>query len=419
VDTLIAILQDKNEYKSIRATAADALGALLDERASEPLLAALDDENAEVRAQAANALGSLKDAKAVDKLIALAKNLLEDAAVRAASVAALGAIGDKRAEPTLLEMLRSETGAVRMNAMTALGALKSTQAVPELIAILNDWSEDLDARFEWTANASARVKAAYALADIGDGRAAQHLANRLIDDAEYDVALKDSLKRNWGWEQFVWASRAFRLPEFVAPKLIARLADSWENWPVKAHAVLALGSCESPQVVPTLRERLADAKMEIRQFAALGVGEAKAAGLLAELVKISKGETESEKDVRRAATQSLGEIADPSTVPDLIAVLNDDANHEEIRRDAALALGKIGDDAAASALIERLQALQASQSAKDFRIDLMKGLAEAKNRNAESILKQALSDEDADIHFWAADALFKTTGAAQGYNWKG
>ena len=44
LEVLIEILEDKNEYKSIRASAATALGTLLDERAAPSLIAALDDE---------------------------------------------------------------------------------------------------------------------------------------------------------------------------------------------------------------------------------------------------------------------------------------------------------------------------------------------------------------------------------------
>jgi len=302
--------------------------------------------------------------------------------------------------------------------MTALGQLKSVQAVPTLITILTDRGEEL-AQTEWGSNASTRVKAAYALADIGDPRAAEHIAALLVDDAEYDVALKDGLKRNWGWERFVAASRSFRLPGFVAPSMIARTEDAWEDWPVKAHALLALGSCDSPLALPTLTERLSDPTAPIRQYTALGAGEAGTSALLTALVKISKGETEENKDVRRAATQALGEIADPSTVPDLIAVMNEDTNHIEIRRDAAFALGQIGNDEAVSALLEKLQSLQASKSSKGLRRDIMRGLIEAKDAKAESVLKLVLTDEDADLHFWAAQALFKTTGDAQGYNWKG
>ena len=129
-----------------------------------------------------------------------------------------------------------------------------------------------------------------------------------------------------------------------------------------------------------------------------------------------KGETELDKDVRRGATQGVGELADPTTEPDLISVFHDETNHEEIRRDAAIALGKLGTEEAVSVLIGKLETLQASNGSKNFRIDITKALGTAKNSKAVSVLETVLKDQDADIHFHAAEALFQITGKGYGYN---
>jgi HEAT repeat protein len=406
VDALIKVLQNQKESKSIRAEAAASLGTLLDERASAPLRAALDDENAEVRLQAVAALGDIKDATAADKLIGLLQNPLEDEAVRAACVTALALIGDKKANAVLLNILRTETGYIYQNAITALGTLKSVEVVPELIRILE----------ERGAEANARTRAATALAAIGDPRAAEPIGRRLVDESEYAVALDgDGLKRNWTWEAFVTASRSFQLPVFIAPKMIERIENPWEERPIKAAATIALGLCNSPQAPSELRKLLASPIVLIRQAAAISIGEGKVRELKDDLVKIMKGETEKNHDVRRSATQGLGELADASTVPALIEVLKDDSVHEEIRRDAAIALGKIGGDAAVSALVEKLGTLQASKTAKDLRLDIIVALAQARNQKAVPVLKTVLDDENADLHFRAADALFQLTGDGYGY----
>ena len=420
VEALVKVLQDETEYKSIRAEAAAALGALLDARASVPLLAALNDRNAEVRAKAATALGGIKDAKAVEKLVSLVQDKLEDTSVRAASVAALGAIGDRSVEPQLLYALRTETGDTHNNAISALGKLKSTEVVPELIAILEDRSIPLDASTGDLAKASARTKAAAALAEIGDKRAAGALGRRVADETEYIVAIHEGLKRNWSWEAFVAAARSFRLPAFVAPKLEKRIEDTWEDSPIRTAASLALVQCDvaqdSSQVLARLRGLLATPKKEVRQATALGIGKSGIRELKDELVGMMKGETELDKDVRRGATQGIGELADVTTVPDLIAVFNDETNHEEIRRDAAIALGKLGTEEAVSTLIEKLQSLQTSNTSKDFRIDIIKALGSTKNSKAVSVLETVLKDQHADIHFHAAEALFQITGEGYGFN---
>ena len=423
LEILIKILEDKNEYKSIRASAATALGTLLDERAAPSLLAALEDEHIEVRAQAVTALGAIREARAVDKIIELFYATLEDKTVKAACVTALGLIGGEKAEAVLLDILETDTerGAIFTNAVTGLGELKSTKAVPALIEILEDQSLELDARTDALAKLSARVKAAIALANIKDQRAAEAFGRRLIDESEYVIAIVDKdgkkiPKHNWGWENFVIATKPFRLPAFVAPKMVQRIEDPLEEWPVKAYAANALAKSDAPDVIPRIRELLADPIVQIRQHTALGVGEGKLSEFKDDLVKKMLGDGEANADVRRWATQGLGDLGDPSVVAALAETLNNDVNVIALRQDAALALGKIGDDAAVDVLSAKLAALQASQAEKKVRIDILKALAEAKNQKAVPVLKTALDDSDGDIHFWAADALYKITGDGHGYH---
>ena len=432
VEPLIAVLENGDEMKSIRAAAAVSLGALKDERASAPLFTALEDENAEVRLQAAAALGKIKDAKAVPKLIGIVENPLEADAVREAAVAALGDIGNtgnKETEAMLIRALDIRVGNISKNAIVALGKLESEMAIPKLIAILEDKRVVLDASTDALAKASSRTKAATALGEIGGTLAAEAIGKRLIDDTEYLVALEDAanrravgnddLKRNWSWEVFVNAAKKLDLPAFVAPKMTARASDEWENHQVRNAALVALGRCAASGVamdVSQIRQRLANLDVDIRKATALSVGVAGISELIPDLVQIMKGENESEKDVRRAATQGLGELADPSITDALIEVMNNGDNHVEIRRDASRALGKIATDKAVTALVEKLTALHEAQITRGFRLDVIKALGEAKKANAVSLLELILQDQDAEIHFQAAAALFEITGKGYGYN---
>ena len=429
VEPLIPILENTDEMKSVRAAAAVSLGALKDERASVPLLTALSDENAEIRLKAAAALGNLKDAKAVAQLSEIVENPLEPDTVRDAAVAALGNIGDKSAEDVLIRALDIRVGNISKNAIVALGKLESETAIPKLIAILEDKQIALDASTDALAKASARTKAATALGEIGGMRAAEAIAERLVDDTEYIVALEDAanrkaigaddLKRNWSWEVFVNAAKKLDLPAYVAPKMLARAEDEWENHQVRNAAMVALGRCKAADVAldtAQLKLRLVDPDIDTRKATALSVGQAGIGELIPELVQIMKGETEIEKDVRRAATQGLGELADETTTDALIAVMNNDDNHVEIRRDASRALGKIGTDKAVTALVEKLTALHEAQITRGFRLDAIKALGEAKNSKAVALLELILQDQDAEIHFQAAAALFEITGKGYGYN---
>ena len=429
VEPLIAILENMDEMKSVRAAAALSLGALKDERASVPLLTALSDENTEVRLRAAVALGNLKDAKAVAQLSEMVENPLELDSVRDAAVAALGNIGDKSAEDVLIRALNIRVGNISKNAIVALGKLESEAAIPELVAILEDKQIALDASTDALAKASSRTKAATALGEIGGARAAEAIARRLVDDTEYIVALEDAanrkaigaddLKRNWSWEVFVNAAKKLDLPAFVAPKMAARAEDEWENHQVRNAAMVALGRCKTAEVsldTSQLKQRLVDPDVEIRKATALSIGQAGMSELIPELVQMMEVKTESHKDARRAATQGLGELADETTTDALIVVMNNDENHVEIRRDASRALGKIATDKAVTALVEKLTALHEAQITRGFRLDAIKALGEAKNSKAVALLELILQDQDAEIHFQAAAALFEITGKGYGYN---
>lgn len=423
LEILTKILGDENEYKSIRASAATALGTLLDERAAPALLAALEDKHIEIRAQAVAALGAIREARAIDKLVEMFYAPLEDKTVKAACVTALGLIGGEKAENVLLNVLETdmEKGDVFKNAVTGLGELESTKAVPALIEILEDQNLELDARWDALAKLSARVQAAIALAKIKDQRAAEAFGRRLINESEYVIAIVDKdgkkiPKHNWGWENFVIATKPFRLPAFVAPKMIQRIEDPLEQWPVKAYAANALAKSDAPDVIPRIRELLADPIVQIRQHTALGVGEGKRSQFKDDLVKKMLGDGEANADVRRWATQGLGDLGDPSVVSALAETLNNDVNVIALRQDAALALGKIGDDAAVAALSAKLETLQRNRTEKKLRIDILKALGEAKSQKAVSVLQAALADSDGDIHFWAADALYQITGDGHGYH---
>ena len=425
VEPLIAILENREEAISIRAAAAASLNALRDERAAPVLRDALNDENSAVRLQAVAALGSIKDAKAVPKLSEMVENRLETDVIRAAAITALGNIGDMSSEDLLIRAIDIRIGTISNNAIIALGKLESTKAVPRLIAILEDKRIPLDASTLALANTSPRMKAAIALGQIGGIEATNALAHRLIDDTEYIIALEDAAnrrnlalndrKRNWSWGIIVGAVKRLNLPEFIAEKMQTRADDEWEGNPIRNAASVVLGRTRSLDV-SELKEALADTDVDTRKDTAKKIGETGTTALVPDLVLVSNGENEDNKDVRRLATQALGGLADPSTTDPLIEVMNNEDNHIEIRRDAARALGKIATDEAVAALIAKLTELHTEQTERAFRADLIRALGDAKNDSSTQVLETVLEDADADIHFLAASALFEITGNGYGYD---
>ena len=426
VDTLIGILENSGEMVSIRAAAVASLNALRDERAAPALRTALNDENSAIRLQAIAALSSIKDAKSVAKLSEMVENRLETDAIRAAAVTAIGNIGDKSSESLLIRALDNRIGNIRNNAILALGKLESTTAVPLLISILEDRRIPLDASTAALANASPRMKAAIALGQIGGEEAVTALSHRLIDDTEYIIALEDAgnrrnlalndRKRNWSWRIIVNAAKKHNLPlPGIAEKMQARIDDTWEGTPIRNAASIILGRTRSLDV-NELREALADSNVDTRKDTARKIGETGATALIPDLVLVANGENEDNKDVRRLATQALGELSDASTTDDLIQIMNNEENHIEIRRDASRSLGKIGNEEAVIALISKLTALHADQTERAFRINIIQALGDAKSDSATQILETVLEDADADIHFLAASALYEITRKGYGYD---
>ncbi len=180
VEPLITALKD--EDANVRSEAAGALRSIGDERAIEPLIATLNDEDAHVRFCAALYLGSIGDERAVEPLIAALND--EEASVRESAAKALGDIGDERAIEPLIAALNDEEARVRKSAARALGHIGDERAIEPLIAALND------------EEASVRSRAAWALVYIGDERAIEPLTAALNDeDSEVRTAAAEALRR--------------------------------------------------------------------------------------------------------------------------------------------------------------------------------------------------------------------------------
>ncbi|MEN6643793.1 MAG: HEAT repeat domain-containing protein [Armatimonadia bacterium] len=163
VAPLITALGDADP--GVRETAVQALGAIKDLRATEPLIAAFNDANQTVctatkavltsygaeavpalvaalkdpapavRGGAAEVLGTLKDARAVEPLIAASRDANQG--VSAAAKTAVAAHGSGAVD-ALVVALRDTDAGTRRDAVELLGALKDPRAVEPLIAALKD-----------------------------------------------------------------------------------------------------------------------------------------------------------------------------------------------------------------------------------------------------------------------------------------
>lgn len=120
VEPLINALNSKKSNKQIKIYSAKILGIIGNDKAIDPLISALKDNNKFVRREASTALSKMGN-KVVDPLIAILKD--DDWKVRGAAAWALGNIGDKKAETPLKNLLDDESGFVKTGANWALGKL--------------------------------------------------------------------------------------------------------------------------------------------------------------------------------------------------------------------------------------------------------------------------------------------------------
>jgi HEAT repeat protein len=217
VEPLIKALGD-NGMIGVRRSVAEALGAIGDERAVEPLIEtlrgktgargwwvhkalgafgepaveplikALGDECDSIRSSAAEVLRAIGDTRAVEPLITALGD--EHWRVQMCAAKALGVFGDVQAVESLIETLRDKEvfgeniNTVRKYAVEALGKIGDGRAVEPLIETL---------RYE---GSDVRRSAAEALGEIGDGRAVEPLIEALEDEG-YGVAkaAKKALKK--------------------------------------------------------------------------------------------------------------------------------------------------------------------------------------------------------------------------------
>ena len=153
----------------IRASAAEALGAMGVASGLVVLRELLADEHATVRASAAAAVGKLGSERATGELLTLLDD--DDRWVRRAAVEALGRIGGASAERALVAQLGSTDLMLRASAAAALGHCSGSSVPKALIGSLSDECS------------LVRWQAAHALGSVGNITAVPHLERMLEDGA--------------------------------------------------------------------------------------------------------------------------------------------------------------------------------------------------------------------------------------------
>ena len=306
VDPLIAVLQDKNSTPEMRAASARTLGMIGDKRAIKALTLVLRDERYFVRQQAAFALGQMGDS-AVVLLLEMAGSSAPS--TREAAIEALGSTNSTRATDRVIEALTDPNANVRSAAARALGGTASDRAVQPLLQLLRDESSVLRGQAASSlarlgslaipglisslkdSRPSVRQLAASALGDIGSKEAVAPLIDLVNTDQSGARA------------EAIEALGKIGDPQAVTPILGVLRTGSVA---VRKRAIGALGRFNDPRSIEALTTALSDQNEEVRQAAAVGLGDIGDERVVARLERLA--DNDSSSDVRTAAVQAIERI---------------------------------------------------------------------------------------------------------------
>jgi len=219
MELVIPYIEDKDD--ALRVYMAELLGRLKDTRGVDPLLKHIDEKVPAMRRNVIRSLGQIADPRATEEVIRV---LEEDEQVRLECITALGEFRDARAIGPLVALLNSDDREVRNSAIAALHRI-GKPAISALIVTLRD--PDVD----------KRAGAAQALEATKDPAAIGALIQAASDTAD---KVRLAAVRSLGTTQSAQA----------IPALIARLSDKEVH--VAEAAVLSLSQVGIPAVGPLI-----------------------------------------------------------------------------------------------------------------------------------------------------------------------
>lgn len=442
IEQLLELLRSEDNA-GLRNSAAEAvirLGSI----AIKPLINRIADADADVRKFIIDVMGAIGDPIFVQPLL----DSLDDPDANVASAAAeqLGSLGDQRVTPDLVRaIVAHESVLFRFSALEALGRLAPVASVPDEILKLAEQEILRKAVYDCLGNISdassqallldgfscqqksaraAALKALFKVHVRADHSGRRNIAGKLRSLGGSDTIpgllelfdTRDTVLT----EALIWCSRVvgdirfvpLLLESFVVDRyaeaalmslkgfgqegmaeVVARYSTADEN--ARSALCVLIGECGYTDYSDLVRSSLRDNSASVRKAAAVSAGKL---GLLSSLPDLVALIDDANSDVCLAAVTTLQQFA----LLDRAAVLNiarrlSDSELPHHRRYAALMLAALGES-------ERLLLL-VNDEEPQVRKAAVSSIGTLGTETACSILVMTLLDEDPDVRIAAADAL--------------
>ncbi|MEM7127010.1 MAG: HEAT repeat domain-containing protein [Chloroflexota bacterium] len=329
IQSLLDILNGGYRHKITIKCVIDALknlgviGENNNSRTLEPLIMALQQDNADIRIGAANALIELGDPRALEPLIVYIGSA--EPKERRTILRTLRRYGDDVTIELLITTLQHKSKHVRDGACTALIEVGCKAVRPLIFALKNN-------------NSVLRQEAVMVLGRLRHKRAVEPLILALKDD-ESDVC-KSAAK----------ALGLLRDKRAIWP-LIELILDPNCDVEVAASAEVSIAKFEQAAVAPLISVTK-DVEMDInmRCKATKILGKLNNEEALEPLIAMLMHK---QSEFRKAAAIALGDLNNRQSIEPLVAALQD--SHVAVRALAALAIGTIGDEREVEPLINALR----------------------------------------------------------------
>jgi HEAT repeat protein len=373
-----------------RQAAAVALGRIGDRRATQPLIAALDEP--ELTLAAAGALARIGDGAAFEALVTRLGD--PDAAVRQAVIAALNSIGHEDMPRRVVTLLADADPIVREAALKIAGYFGYPDCLDRVLACCRDQNETVRrTAVEQLPFFEGDVFAALVSAlehDAASVRAAAAAALARVEHPSRTAALLRALNDRDPWVRFVTlrALGAIGAIEAVPPVLATVERDPAPH--VRLAAIEVLGRISPSEALEVLEPLTASPNPDIARTAVAALGNVDRDEALTILEQHSRAP---EVSTRLATVDALARRREVR-VPEILQWMAAVDRAPDVVSAALDALARVGkrDDEQGSAAARALIALTAEPSRREAAINVLSGLPPRRVADLAAGLRHASTD---------------------------